>query len=349
MAHETTASSVRTAESTRSAEFTPRRRSRVFTWLTGSLLGVALLVYGFSFTGLSTRVPVLFVFSSFRNLATIVVTVLAALFLVALWRRRPVKRLPRVIAALVVVVGAVVATVGIAAPAPLVSTGEIPRGGDLRVLSWNTNQLDVSDEVIDELIDATSPDIVVLTEYFPALAEGRIAAQHRDLALVASESSSVSAFISRDLGNYGVVDTERTPAWAGFSAASDSTGSPRLIFPHLERPTLTGTDTWNTHVEWVSASCERDPDTVIIGDFNATRAELGERLGRCTDVSARLGQQQTGSWPTLLPAALGAPIDHVYAGDSWRPGYVGTLAGYDAAGSDHRPIFAILHRATGSE
>lgn len=323
----------------------PGRPSGVLVWVTGSLLAVAVLVYGLSLTDLATRVPVLFVFSAFRNLATVLVTVLAVLWLFALWLRRPVKRLPGVTAILVVAVGGVVAVAGSLAPAPLVDASAIPSGGDLRVLSWNTNQTDVSDEIITGLIDATAPDVVVLPEYFPSLADGAIAMEYDDMVLVGWDGSSVSVLIARALGNYDLSDTEHTPPWAGFRAEADAEGSPSFVFPHLERPTLTSSSAWNQQVEWVVSSCASDPDTVIIGDFNATSTELGERLGHCTDVSAQLGQQQTGSWPTLLPAALGAPIDHVYAGESWRPRYVGTLAGYDTAGSDHRPIFAILDRA----
>jgi endonuclease/exonuclease/phosphatase (EEP) superfamily protein YafD len=49
-----------------------------------------------------------------------------------------------------------------------------------------------------------------------------------------------------------------------------------------------------------------------------------------------------GTWPTNVPALVGAPIDHVLATPNWRATGFRVLAGEDAAGSDHRPVLARL-------
>ena len=46
-----------------------------------------------------------------------------------------------------------------------------------------------------------------------------------------------------------------------------------------------------------------------------------------------------------MPALLGSPIDHVLATPGWRVEGFRVIDGFDAAGSDHRPIVATLTRA----
>jgi endonuclease/exonuclease/phosphatase (EEP) superfamily protein YafD len=59
-------------------------------------------------------------------------------------------------------------------------------------------------------------------------------------------------------------------------------------------------------------------------------------------VAAATGNAAVGTWPTSVPALVGAPIDHVLATPNWTPTGFRVLAGEDAAGSDHRPVLARL-------
>ena len=52
-----------------------------------------------------------------------------------------------------------------------------------------------------------------------------------------------------------------------------------------------------------------------------------------------------GTWPTMLPALIGAPIDHVLATPNWRVSGMRVIASHDGYGSDHRPILVQLSPA----
>jgi endonuclease/exonuclease/phosphatase (EEP) superfamily protein YafD len=54
------------------------------------------------------------------------------------------------------------------------------------------------------------------------------------------------------------------------------------------------------------------------------------------------GSAAVGTWPTSLPALVGAPIDHVLASTDWSVTGIEVLETMDASGSDHRPIVARL-------
>jgi endonuclease/exonuclease/phosphatase (EEP) superfamily protein YafD len=61
-----------------------------------------------------------------------------------------------------------------------------------------------------------------------------------------------------------------------------------------------------------------------------------------------VGTAAVGTWPTLLPPLLGAPIDPVLATPAWQPIGFRVIESADGAGSDHRPVVAQLRPADGS-
>lgn len=207
---------------------------------------------------------------------------------------------------------------------------------------------DVDDDLM-VLVEQTRPDIIVLPEYFTSTAEGRFAtfAEANEMSVYGWDGSSATILIADRLGKYTMHNGD-TPPWAGIYLVPERHDAPFLTVAHLQRPMLTeGADLWRQHVAWVRDRCDRG-DAIAVGDFNATLANLGsDRLGSCSEVAATLGQPESGTWPALLPAQLGAQIDHVFAGDDWLPTWFGVL---DAPGtrwsesSDHRPIFVILDR-----
>lgn len=291
-------------------------------------------------------VSVLHVLVAFRALAltavAVAAVVVALVVLVLRWRRT------------VVVAAVVVAVLGIAVAVPAVDRtptmdpAAVPTSaaGSLRVLEWNTGQQDVDDRTIASLVTATDPDLVVLPEYFTTIARGTLAeiAHRRHMQVLGSVSSSATLLVSRSLGTYRVDDTG-APPWAGFVAVPSDPTSPRLVVAHLQRPGVSSTALWREHVAWAGRACR--VDSIAVGDFNASVEDLGatRRLGDCVDSAVALGEHPRGTWPAVLPAALGATIDHVFIGSGWRPVVSSVLAGEDRAGSDHRPVFAVLVRA----
>jgi endonuclease/exonuclease/phosphatase family metal-dependent hydrolase len=87
----------------------------------------------------------------------------------------------------------------------------------------------------------------------------------------------------------------------------------------------------------------------MAGDFNSTLDELnslstkpGSDFGQCTDAGHASHSAAIGTWPTSLPALLGAQIDHVMYTSEWRVVAMHVIRTEDNAGSDHRPIVATL-------
>jgi len=287
--------------------------------------------------------PVLYLLVAFRPLFLICITafafVVGVLGVVLRWRW------PALVAiAVVVAVGTSVA-VPAAERSPSVEPSHVAASdtGALRVLEWNTDQQDVDATTIRALIEQTNPNIVVLPEYFTQVAKGTLAAvaKQRDMQILGSIDSAATVMVSRSLGDYKVDDRD-TPPWAGFVAVPADLSSPRLVIAHLQRPDITSTALWRRHIRWARKQCKGN--ALAIGDFNATTDNISpsHTLGQCVDSATALGQRPQGTWPTALPAWLGATIDHVFAGPSWRPAAFSVLHGLDQAGADHRPTFAVL-------
>lgn len=223
--------------------------------------------------------------------------------------------------------------------------GAASSGGALRILSWNTDQQDVSQQQLHDLIEDIEPDVVVLPEYFPQVARTALSsvARSEGMAILGSDSSSATVLVSTKLGQYHLTDEKHTPAWAGFLVKPMSGVGASFLVAHLQRPSPASTATWAEHEQWVKNECLSQHDLIAVGDFNATNANMDD-LGSvgCRDAAAALGVRSTGTWPTQLPACLGAAIDHVMATKNWKPLSYNVVHDADTAGSDHRPVFVVL-------
>jgi endonuclease/exonuclease/phosphatase (EEP) superfamily protein YafD len=256
------------------------------------------------------------------------------------------KKLSALLMAFVVFSGATF-SVSIAGRSSAAGSHAISAVGALRILSWNTNQQDISVQQLHRVMAKTRPDVVALPEYFPKVAVGSLdeLAAGYNMQIVGSENSAATLLVAKKLGKYRVVDARDTPAWAGFMARPANASAPTLLIAHLQRPSLASAATWATHVAWVRQSCEKEDNLLAVGDFNATNANLqGVGISSCKDASSSLGVGSTGTWPASIPGRLGAAIDHVMTSAQWEARSYEVLQGAGTSGSDHRPIFAVVYR-----
>lgn len=305
-----------------------------------------MLVVGYvlSYTALTLYVPALFAVASFRGLYAAVAALVLVVLLLLSARRRPVPKVRVLSLSVAFVLFVMLSVTSVLTRAPMVQVSDIPSGGDLRVLSWNTDQRAVPASVVIDLVERTQPDVVVLPEYFGSIAAADLSelVTEFEMQFVADENSAASAFISNRLGKYSVRAEGSAPAWAGFVADPATSSSPTLLFAHLERPNILNADLWRSHLKWVESMCNSTPGLIAAGDFNTTFDAVGTNsLGECSG-EALSGSVLAGTWPTALPASLGATIDHVYTGSQWRKSYEAVIDGFGDAGSDHRPIFAVI-------
>jgi endonuclease/exonuclease/phosphatase (EEP) superfamily protein YafD len=235
--------------------------------------------------------------------------------------------------------------------------------GDLIVLSWNTLGDAPGVEVIAELALGAEADIVVLpetsadaaTQVANAMRAGGVEMQVLYLSYdQVSKARTTAVLIDIELGEYqldsAVGSTETLPSVV--AVPSDGTG-PTIVGAHPVSPIPGEMAAWRQGLHWLAARCG-GADVIVAGDLNSTldhysgldaESDSSGGLGGCRDGARATGNAAVGTWPTSLPALLGAPIDHVLATPNWR--FVGfrVVETHDGYESDHRPVIAQLRPA----
>jgi len=232
--------------------------------------------------------------------------------------------------------------------------------GDLTVLSWNTLGDAPSVDTLAGLVVEEDADIVVLPETSAEYAtriRDAVAADGLSFQVIPlaydeiSKARSTVVLISTGLGAYTRDDsrggTETLPSVVAVPANGRG---PVIVGAHPVAPVPGEMANWNQGLEWLAARCNGD-DVILAGDLNSTldhftgldeASDVSGGLGKCRDAAKLTGNAAVGTWPTLLPTLLGAPIDHVMATPNWE--FVGfrVISSLDDAGSDHRPVVAQL-------
>lgn len=305
---------------------------------------------------------------SLRGSAALVAGVgVVALLLIALVSRRA-RRLAGTLALLLLVF------VGVSA-AVLATRGATPAGfqtkasGDLTVVSWNTLGDAPGAAGIAELALDQKADVIALPETSAetaAAVQGLLRQSGMPMQLLflsydkVAKAHTTSLLVSTKLGEYRLDHGQGSTATLPSVLAVPVDGSgPTIIAAHPVAPVPGEMANWRSGLDWLAARCGVTAgvgDGVIMaGDFNSTLDHYagltattphGEGdLGVCRDGARAEKSAAVGTWPTSLPAAMGAPIDHVMATDGWT--FVGfrVIGTEDGAGSDHRPIVAQLRPA----
>ncbi len=234
--------------------------------------------------------------------------------------------------------------------------------GDVVVVSWNTLGDAPGAETIAALALEQEADVVALPETSEAAADeiaALMAASGRPMQVLGvqfddiSKARSTRVLISTDLGEYTRDETVgNTPTLPSAAAAPVDGDGPTIIAAHPVAPVLGEMNGWRTGLDWLAERCaDADQNLIVAGDLNSTLdhwASLGsdDGLAACRDAARATGNAALGTWPTRMPALLGAPIDHVLATDSWQIVGFRVIESLDDEGSDHRPIVAQLRPAT---
>lgn len=231
---------------------------------------------------------------------------------------------------------------------------------ELTVLAWNTLGDAPGAEQIARLALETDADVIALPETTNALgietalllqAAGRPMWVHTLAYDEESKARSTTLLVSAELGEYEVDTAQRTTAVLPTLVATPANGrGPTIVVVHTVAPLPPMEFAWQQDLRWVANACQ-DDNVILVGDFNATIDHFqglgsdGGDLGRCRDAALASGNAAVGTWPTQLPALLGAPIDHVMATDNWRVTGMRVIESLDKVGSDHRPIVVQLSPA----
>ncbi|WP_022879541.1 endonuclease/exonuclease/phosphatase family protein [Microbacterium sp. B19] len=231
--------------------------------------------------------------------------------------------------------------------------------GDLTVAVWNTYGGGASPDAIARLVRESGADVVSLPETDSRAAAEVVGILERGgIRMTAATVDAApgdrpvptSLLVADALGPY-VLDPAAgsTPgAPSGVWRPVDGTG-PTLVAAHPLPPLPFMLDDWTRGIDWIAAQCAR-PDVILAGDLNSTLDHLsglgrnGGTVGECEDAAREAGAAARGTWPVDLPTALAAPIDHILVGSAWEVRSFEVRTDFDDAGSDHRPVVAVLSR-----
>jgi endonuclease/exonuclease/phosphatase (EEP) superfamily protein YafD len=234
----------------------------------------------------------------------------------------------------------------------------------ITVLSWNTLGDAPGSAAIAQLALETEADVIALPETTRATGDEiaaimETAGHPMQVFTIArdevSKSRSTTLLVSNELGDYDIDETLATTEVLPSIVATPADGSgPTIIAVHALAPippipsVMTG---WENDLRWAAQACSGD-NVILAGDFNATIDHLGglatspaTTLGNCADAALATDNAAVGTWPTQLPALLGAPIDHVLVTPNWRVSGMRVIQSHDGDGSDHRPILVQLSPA----
>lgn len=241
--------------------------------------------------------------------------------------------------------------------------GELPEKApdDLVVLAWNTLGDAPGAEAIAELALEQEADVIALPETSHeagARVAELLAGAGRPMQLIelrldeVSKARSTVLLVSEALGPYERADgVGTTPTLPSIVAVPVDGSGPVLVAAHPVAPVPAEFDRWRAGLDWLAERCaDLDADVIVAGDLNSTLdhwASLGsdDGLAGCRDAARATGSAAVGTWPTVLPPLLGAPIDHVLATDGWEPIGFRVIDSVDGGGSDHRPVVAHLRPA----
>ncbi|MGO1391943.1 endonuclease/exonuclease/phosphatase family protein [Agrococcus casei] len=237
-------------------------------------------------------------------------------------------------------------------------SGEAVQDGDVTVLSWNTLGDEPSVDQLVALILETEADIVALPETTGEYAtEAAVVLRdaghpfwvHTTHFSLDYGALSTSLMISADLGEYTTdLEIGQTRTLPTIVATPDDDNGPTIVATHPVAPIPQQMRNWRSDLDFIASLCGQSDSVIMAGDFNSTvdhwssLGSDGGDIGTCRDAAASVGAGTSGTWPSSLPAWLGAQIDHVVATPDWKPIDARVITSTGDSGSDHRPIVAVL-------
>ena len=293
---------------------------------------------------------------SLRGLdVAIAVALIVLLLVLSAWR--PARRFARILAIPLIVFSLIsVAILGSRGFGD--ATTATAKSGDLTVLEWNTRGDSADAAEIAALALRENADVIALpgtTLPTGKAVEAILKAAGHPMWVYGnyydqiSKSRSTTLLMSASLGRYTVDnDIKNTTVQPSLVARPDDGTGPTFVVVHAVSPRPFEMRNWRADINYLSTLCAGS-DVIMAGDLNSTldtlqglSTESGSDFGQCKDAGLANGTASVGTWPTALPPLLGAQIDHVMTTTKWHAISLKVITTEDQAGSDHRPIVAVL-------
>ncbi|MFE4052937.1 endonuclease/exonuclease/phosphatase family protein [Streptomyces sp. YIM B13518] len=316
---------------------TPGRRGRAWGLLgCGVVLAVPAALLVVRLTGLDAGTPLAMPMVLFPYATVLGVLVLGVTAAVPALRSRWAVAVAAVV---------VVAHVALLAPRFVPEGRHVPAESvELRVATVNVNAGGADPRALVELVRAERIDVLAVEQMPPSGVDALDAAGLGELMpyreLHPEDDSSLYSRHPLSHGGTTRIDT----AWPQ-TTAEVAVGGRRVRFVavHTYYP-LGDPERWTRDMTALASLARRSgPDTVFLGDFNASldHTPMRELLAAgLTDTHAELGHGWARTWPAghaLVPPLI--PLDHVLHGS----GLAGVSVGeHTVPGTDHRAVVAVL-------
>jgi len=250
---------------------------------------------------------------------------------------------------------AILAAGGLMAPevvARVTAPTSAPRSQTLKIIELNLWSKNVDPAGTARWIAAQNPDIVVLeevigsTEVVPLYLRAAYPYQTPESAPFEATTFILSKTAPLDWGAYPSFDTfgRHSGAWARFGTG---VGSFTIVGVHAPWPVPPGRQQAHTALLGYRLGAFDRNSVILAGDFNATPWSFSLRrqdsllgLQRRDHALASWSVRPYSRYKLWTPFPI-MPIDHIYAGASWKTVSVATGP---KVGSDHLPIIAVLTR-----
>ncbi|MGD9485915.1 endonuclease/exonuclease/phosphatase family protein [Streptomyces sp. TRM70308] len=313
------------------------RRGRAWGLLgCGVVLAAPAALLAVRLAGLDAGTPLAMPVALFPYSSVLAVLVLGVLVAVPALRSRR---------AVVVVAALVVAHLTLLAPRFVPGGRDVPPGAvELRVATVNAHGGGADPRAVVELVRTERIDVLTVaqlpSEGVEALARAGLGALMPYQELRPEYDSSI--YSRRPLSHAG--PTRIDTAWPQTTAEVAVGGrAVRLVAVHTYYP-LGDPGRWTRDMAALTSLARRSgPDTVFLGDFNASLDHAPMRgllAAGLTDTHAELGRGWARTWPAghaFVPPLI--HLDHVLHGS----GLVGTSVGeHTLPGTDHRAVVAVL-------
>ncbi|MFT3722157.1 MAG: endonuclease/exonuclease/phosphatase family protein [Hyphomonadaceae bacterium] len=212
-----------------------------------------------------------------------------------------------------------------------------PSGPTLKIISANLLADNGDGSAFEKMVRREQPDVLILQESFGYWRKRleRLSADYPTQAGCADPSECQTVILSR-FPSAGLLQPQNSTFVAARLILPSQLGGGtfEVVSVHLSRPPPMDPQLKQLD-ELKALSSSLSSRAVLAGDFNAT--PWGSSIRRL-DQTLPLERHSRAlfSWPTPFPLA---PVDHVYAGRSWR---LASIARGPRIGSDHYPIITTL-------
>lgn len=223
--------------------------------------------------------------------------------------------------------------------------------GSITVMQFNTQGGRVAVATLADVIQRNGVDVVSLVEtstthgnaLVEELSSRGLSFQifHNNRSSRAADWGSSVVLVSSGMGTYAqqkIPEALEKKNVLAVAAGPTSGSAPSIVAVHAESPSTAGEvmNKWKQEIAAIYSMCERNTNTIIVGDFNSTvdhEAALGGP--RCNDAMTQAGAGGLGTWPSNISPFLGSVIDRVLL----PAGYQGAEGMVVEEGStDHRGV-----------